>query len=116
MRKLNGSDIFPALRLLRAMDLTGPINDLIRETGKAETEQDESMAGIAFLGACLEKAIDGKDGEQLIFNFLAGPLEKKSAEEVRSMELNELADAIVQLTEENDLHAFFTKVKRIMRK
>ena len=31
------------------------------------------------------------------------------------MDLNALADAIIQLTEENDLISFFTKVKRIMR-
>ena len=38
MRKLNGGDIFPALRVLRAMDLTEPINKLINEVSKAETE------------------------------------------------------------------------------
>lgn len=115
MRKLNGGDIFPALRVLRAMDLTDPINNLIQDVSKAETDSDKSMAGIGFLGKCLEKAIDSKGGEQLIFNFLAGPLEQPNGEAVRSMELNELADAIIQLTEENDLISFFTKVKRIMR-
>lgn len=115
MRKLNGSDIFPALRLLRAMDLTEPVNGLVKAISASETDQDKSMAGLAFLGNCLEKAIDSKDGERMIFTFLAGPLEKPSAEDVRSMDLNALADAVIQLTEENDLAAFFTKVRRIMR-
>ena len=115
MRKLNGSDIFPALRVLRAMDLTGPINELIAATTRAQTEEEKSGAGIRFLGACLEKAIDSKGGEELIFRFLAGPLEQPDAAAVRSMELNDLADAVVQLTEENDLLHFFAKVKRIMR-
>lgn len=50
-----------------------------------------------------------------IFSFLAGPLEQASGDAVRAMDLNALADAIIQLTEENDLISFFTKVKRIMR-
>ena len=115
MRKLNGGDIFPALRVLRAMDLSDPINKLIEEVSKAETEDAKIVAGIGFLGNCLEKAIDSKGGEQLIFSFLAGPLEQPSGDAVRAMDLNALADAIIQLTEENDLISFFTKVKRIMR-
>ena len=115
MRKLNGGDIFPALRVLRAMDLSDPINKLIEEVSKAETEEAKSVAGIGFLGNCLEKALDSKGGEQLIFSFLAGPLEQPNGDAVRAMDLNALADAIIQLTEENDLISFFTKVKRIMR-
>lgn len=115
MRKLNGSDIFPALRVLRAMDLTEPINELIEDASNAETNEAKSTAGIRFLGGCLEKAIDSKDGEQLIFRFLAGPLEQPNGDAVRSMDLNQLADAVIQLTDENDLIGFFTKVKRIMR-
>lgn len=115
MRKLNGSDIFPALRVLRAMDLTGPINELIEAVSNAETDEAKSAAGIRFLGGCLEQAINSKDGERLIFHFLAGPLEQPNGDAVRAMDLNQLADAVIQLTEENDLLSFFIKVKHIMR-
>lgn len=114
MRKLNGGDVFAALRLMRAMDLTDTVKGIANQINKAETDEDKSAAGMQFLGSLLESATE-PSAENLIWGFLAGPLEKKNGTEVRSMEINELADCIGQLMRENDLAGFFGKVRRLIR-
>ena len=114
MRKLNGGDVFAALRLMRALDLTEPIKAIGKQLDQAKTEDDKSAAGLQFLGTLLENVVDLK-AEELIWNFLAGPFEKKSGAEVKAIEINELADAVGELMEENDLVGFFGKVRRLIR-
>lgn len=114
MRKLNGGDVFAALRLMRAMDLAEPIKEIGKQLGKVETQADKTAAGIQFLGVLLENATDPKT-EELIWNFLAGPFEKKNGAEAKAMEINELSDAVGELMQENDLTGFFGKVKRLIR-
>ena len=114
MRKLNGGDVFAALRLMRAMDLTEPIKAIGKKLQEAKTENEQSSAGLEFLGILLENAVDPKT-EDLIWNFLAGPFEKKNGAAAKAMEINDLADAVAQLMQENDLAGFFGKVKRLIR-
>lgn len=113
MRKLNGGDVFAALRLMRALDLTEPIKAIGKQLEQAKTNDDKSAAGLQFLGTLLENATDPK-AEELIWNFLAGPFEKKNGAAAKAMEINELADAVGELMKENDLAVFFGKVRRLI--
>ena len=84
-----------------------------KQLEQAKTNDDKSAAGLQFLGALLENATDPK-AEELIWNFLAGPFEKKNGAAAKAMEINELADAVGELMKENDLAGFFGKVRRLI--
>jgi len=104
MRKLNGGDVFVALRALRAVDL--------KEVAKTE---DEKKAANAALFEALIKNVTDEKTEDLVFTFLAGPFEKENAAGVRAMDLDELGECLERLAEENDLKLFFERVKRMIR-
>lgn len=114
MRKLNGGDVFAALRLIRALDMMEYIRTVGKQLEQAKTNDDRSTAGLQFLNTLLEHATDPK-AEELIWNFLAGPFEKKNGAEAKAMEINELADAVGELMQENDLNDFFGKVRRLIQ-
>ena len=112
MRKLNGGDIFSALRMIRQIDFKTPVEEIGKQISAASTEEDKA-AGMEIINILLANVTDTKS-EELIFGFLAGPFEKPDAAAVRSMEINELADNLLTLLQENDLRGFFGKVRRLI--
>ena len=114
MRKLNGGDVFVALRALRAVDLKDTVEAFSGKVQKAETKEEKSEANTALFEAIIKNATDEKT-EELIFTFLAGPFEKENAGAVRAMDLDELGECLEKLGEENDLKLFFGRVKRMIR-
>lgn len=114
MRKLNGGDVFVALRALRAVDLKDTVEVFSGKVQKAKTKEEKGEANTALFEAIIKNATDEKT-EDLIFTFLAGPFEKENAEAVRAMDLDELGECLEKLGEENDLKLFFGRVKRMIR-
>lgn len=113
MRKLNGGDLFNAVRLLRAVDLKGVV-EAYQKAAAAEEGEEKQNANMALFGKLMESASDEKS-EDAIFAFLAGPFGKKNAAEVRAMPLDELGDCLEKLGEENDLRGFFGKASHMTR-
>lgn len=114
MRKLNGGDIFAALRMIRQIDFKTPIDEIGKQLSAASTDGDKTKAGMEIINILLDNVSDAKS-EALIFGFLAGPFEKPDADGVRSMEINDLADSLLKLMQENDLRGFFGKVRRLIQ-
>lgn len=114
MRKLNGGDIFSALRMIRQIDFKTPVEEIGKQISAASTEEDKAAVGMEIINILLANVTDTKS-EELIFGFLAGPFEKPDAAAVRSMEINELADNLLTLLQENDLRGFFGKVRRLIQ-
>lgn len=113
MRKLNGGDIFAALRMIRQIDFKTPIDEIGKQLSAASTDDDKAAAGMEIINILLANVTDTKS-EELIFGFLAGPFEQPDAAAVRSMEINELADNLISLMQNNDLRGFFGKVRRLI--
>jgi hypothetical protein len=114
MRKLNGGDVFVALRALRAVDLKETVAAFTERAEVAKTENEKKAANAALFEALIKNVTDEKT-EDLVFTFLAGPFEKENAEAVRAMDLDELGECLEKLGEENDLKLFFGRVKRMIR-
>lgn len=114
MRKLNGGDVFVALRALRAVDLKETAAAFTDKVKTAKTEEEEKAANMALFEALIKNVTDEKT-ENLVFSFLAGPFEKKNAAAVRAMDLDELGECLEKLAAENDLKLFFERVKRMIR-
>lgn len=113
MRKLNGGDIFAALRMIRQIDFKTPLEEIGKQISAASTEEDKAAVGMEIINILLTNVTDAKS-EELIFGFLAGPFEQPDAAAVRSMEINELADNLISLMQNNDLRGFFGKVRRLI--
>ena len=114
MRKLNGGDVFVALRALRAVDLKETVAAFTERAEVAKTEDEKKAANAALFEALIKNVTDKKT-EDLVFTFLAGPFEKKNAAAVRAMDLDELGECLEKLAAENDLKLFFERVKRMIR-
>jgi hypothetical protein len=112
MRKLNGGDVFVALRVLRAVDLKETVAAFTERAEVAKTEDEKKAANTALFEALIKNVTDEKT-EDLLFTFLAGPFEKENAAGVRAM--HELGECLEKLAAENDLKLFFERVKRMIR-
>nr|DAG33367.1 MAG TPA: hypothetical protein [Caudoviricetes sp.] len=113
MRKLNGGDLFNALRMLRALDLKGVV-EAYSKTANAKTDEDKQAANMALFDRLVSNASD-PESEEVLFSWLAGPLEKSSAEEVRTMPLDELGQCLEILGKDNDLRGFFGRAMQLTR-
>lgn len=113
MRKLNGGDLFNALRMLRALDLKG-VAEAYSKTADAKTDEEKQAANMALFDRLVSNATD-PESEEAIFSWLAGPFEKKDAEEVRAMPLDELGECLKTLGEENSLRDFFGRAMQLIR-
>lgn len=105
MRKLNTSDLFCAMRVIKKAGLREELKPLLL---RIEQEQvDVTDVGLDTVLTMME-AFAEADAEKEIYKLLAGPLEL-APEEVARLSLDELADSINTLRRENDLTNFFAK-------
>ena len=110
MRKLCGSDIFAALRVVRTANLREELKPVILAAAAGEgSVEDVGYDGVL---AVLEAAAE-KRCEAAIWEFLAAPFEKEPAE-VAAMELPDLVDGLADLCELTDMQRFFGSVRRLM--
>ncbi len=104
MRKLQTSDIFSALRLIKKAKLKEEVKPLLLLAGSGEAKvEDIGIEGIL----TLVEALSEKQSEQGMYEFLAGPLEM-APQEVEKMDLIDLAEHLETLARENDLKRFFS--------
>ena len=113
MRKLNTSDVFAFARIVKASGMREELKTIIRDISGRENWDVEEI-GMDSVLAILE-ALAEKRSEAAICEMLAGPFEM-SAEDVRTLELPQLAECIRQLISENDLKSFFSFVSGIAGK
>lgn len=112
MRKLNTSDVFAMARVVRASGMREELRGLIKQA--AETDAKVEDVGIDGFLTILE-ALAEKKAEAAIYEVLAGPFQT-TAQEVASMQLDELMENLKRLVEENDLTRFFTWLSGILGK
>lgn len=112
MRKLQTSDMFSAMRLIKKANLKEEIKPILkRASQKGISIQDVGIEAILdFMGIMSEK-----NTEQAIYEVLAGPFEMK-AKEVEAMPPTQLVENLKELAKENDLKAFFQALFGLMSK
>ena len=104
MRKIQTSDVFNAMRLIKKANLKEEIKPILKMASSGELNiEDVGIEGILSFVEILTE----KKSEQAIYEVLAGPFEME-AKEVEKMELNDLVDNLDLLSKENDLKRFFT--------
>lgn len=104
MRKLQTSDLFNALRLIRKANLREELKPILKLAGSGELKVED--VGIeAILG--FVEILAEKKAEQAIYEVLAHPFDM-TTKEVEQLDLITLAEMLGQLSRENDLKHFFT--------
>lgn len=104
MRKLQTSDIFNTLRLIKKANLREEIKPILKMAGSGEMKvEDVGIEGIlGFIEILTEKK-----SEHAIYEILAGPFEM-DPKDIEQMDLITLAENLETLAQENDLRRFFT--------
>ena len=111
MRKLNTSDVFVALRLIRKGNLKSTLIPYMEELSKEEP--DVTKVGIDGVLTVIEIFAENNT-EKALYEFLSGPFEM-SAEEIGKMDLWELVDTLKAFKEENKLERFFIALRGLMK-
>lgn len=104
MRKLNTSDLFKFLRIMRKAKIDKEIHDLINGLGD---EADEREVGIkAVIGAIMSVP----DAECEIYDFVGGIAEQ---DDIAELPLDEFFGLLKAISKENDLKSFFDSALRM---
>lgn len=104
MRKLQITDVFNAMRLIREANLREEIKPIIKQAVSGSfSVEDIGFEGI--LGVV--ELFTEKKMEQAFYGFLSGPFETE-AQDIATMDLVQFVDKIQELAEANDLRRFFT--------
>lgn len=112
MRKLNTTDVFAALRVIRAANLRDELKPLLKRAADGNASIED--VGIDGIMSALEMLAE-KKAERAIYEVLSGPLEI-SPDEVGALDILEFAQKIEQIAKENDLKSFFGYVSGILGK
>lgn len=112
MRKLQTSDVFNAMRLIKKANLKEEIRPILLRAGEGNLNVEE--IGIEGILGFIE-IITEKKSEQAIYEVLAGPFELKP-QEIESMPLDLLVENLQQLAKENDIKSFFSLLSGLNKK
>lgn len=104
MRKIQTADVFHAVRLIEKSGLKEELIPLIKDIALKGTDAlDSGILGILTALFSIARM------EQPIYEWLA-PIVDKDPEAIAQLPLDELADLLGELSDQNDLRAFFSAV------
>ena len=110
MKKLQTSDIFAAMRVVKAADVKEQLKPILRKVSEGKTSVED--IGIEAVLTILECAANVK-AESAVYNFLSSPFEM-SADEVAALPLDAFMANLEKLAKENDLGGFFKRLSDLM--
>lgn len=112
MRKIQTSDVFNAMRLIKKANLKEEVKPILKRIATGEFNiEDAGIEGIISFVEILSE----KKSEQAIYEVLGGPFEME-AKEIERMDLNDFAETLEQLGKDNDLKRFFTLLAGLIGK
>ena len=117
MRKLNGHDVFMALRVLKKIEIKEELVELAKALNDKANNVSQTTLGAKLILSVLANCGD-EGAEHAICDFLAGPLEN-TGDELASTDLTQLFNMTGELIQSMDLEewkAFFTSVVKMLRK
>lgn len=104
MRKLNTSDLFKALRIMRKAKVDKEIQNIVNSIGGEEVNERE--IGVNALVAAVMSV---PDAEAEIYDFIGGIAER---DDIASMPIGEFFAILGDIAKANDLKAFFGSALR----
>lgn len=110
MRKLKTTDVPVLCRCLKKIGLKEKVKVLAEQSN---TMEDVWSQGFDFIWDLFD-TITEANGEDALYEFLAGPFEM-TAQEVRDLDLDVLLDNLQQLATENNLPRFFKFAAKSMK-
>lgn len=110
MRKLQTTDLFKALRLVKSANLREELKPVLIKASKTGVQVKD--IGIEAFITIIE-AFASNNAEEKFYEFLSEPLEK-DIEEIKNMGLMELYESLKELAKVSDLQAFFTVLSNMM--
>lgn len=112
MRKLNTTDLFEAMRLIKKANLREELRPVIMRAAQSQLSVEE--VGIDGLLGVIE-ILSEKKAEQGMYDFLARPFEV-TPKEVSEWGLDELIENLTKLKEENNLKNFMNALQGLITK
>ncbi len=110
MRKLKTSDIPAFCRCLKKLGVKDKIQTVAKEADSAKDVWDK---GFDMIWSIFDLATEA-EGENALYEFLAGPFEMKP-KEVADLHFDILFANLKQLAEENNLTVFFKSAAKLMK-
>lgn len=119
MRKLQTQDVFKMARIIKAANLKEEIKRAIEganlkgsldQSGIDQNDKVVEKVGMDVFFTVLEACGD-HTVEKLFYDFLAG-ITEKSEEDIRTMSLDGMAEAVKQIIRENNMSVFFKAAGR----
>lgn len=110
MRKLKTSDIPAFCRCLKKIGVKDQIQAISKEADSAKDMWDK---GFDLIWGIFDLATEA-EGENALYEFLAGPFEM-SAKEVADLDFEILFANLKQLADENNLTVFFKSAAKLMK-
>ena len=104
MRKLNTSDLFKFLRIMRKAKIDKEMHDLISGIG------DEAIEREVGIKAVIGSLMSVPDAECEIYDFIGGIAERDN---IAELTLSEFFDLLGEIARENDLNSFFGSALRM---
>lgn len=112
MRKLQTTDVFSTMRLIKKANLKNEIKPYLKLAGSGDLAvEDVGIEGILGLIEILSES----KSEMAIYEILAGPFEM-AAEEVATLDLDTLVENLQALAKENNLTVFFKSLSGMIGK
>ncbi len=110
MRKLKTSDIPAFCRCLKKLGVKDKIQTMAKD---ASNVQDVWDKGFELIWGIFDLATEA-EGENALYEFLAGPFEMKPRE-VKDLDFEVLFGNLKQLAEDNNLNLFFKSAAKLMK-
>lgn len=111
MRKLNTSDLFACARVLKVSGMREELKNVVQKYASGDVEE----VGILTILAMIETLMGEKKSEEAIYDMLAGIAETEP-DNIRNLELPELATFLQNIASENDMKSFFGMLSGILGK
>lgn len=109
MKRLQTSDIFAAMRIVRQADLKDALKPILKKANGAEDVDEIGIEAILTIIECAS----AKNAESAIYEFLSNPFEM-AANEIAELPISETLTMLKELAEENDLPGFFKSLSGLM--
>lgn len=110
MRKLKTSDIPTFCRCLKKLGFKDKVQIVAKDSDSVKDVWDK---GFELIWGIFDIATEA-DGENALYEFLAGPFEMQPRE-VADLDFEILFDNLKQLAEENNLIGFFKSAAKLMK-
>ena len=112
MRKLQTSDVFNAMRLIKKAELKEGIKPYLQMASSGDLSVED--VGIEGILGLIEIMSESKS-ERAIYEILSGPFEM-TADDVATLELDKLIESLGALAKENNLKVFFKSLSGLIGK